>query len=81
MPKTIDFVVADWKDTEHLLKELQRVLKLHGIVLQSWDMQTDDIVVTVARRKLTPVVVAREFNALMESTDEPYAFTATEVKA
>lgn len=40
-------VMVDWSDTEGLLAGLKAELAKHGVVLQAWDMGSDDVIVSV----------------------------------
>jgi len=46
--------IADLSDANELLGQIARALAKRGIALQSWDIGSDDYVVTIADRKLSP---------------------------
>ena len=57
-----DLIIADWKDTEALLVGIKGALKRRGLVLQAWDIGTDDTVVTIDVRKAAARAVSVELN-------------------
>lgn len=59
-------VLADWKDTEELIDQLREALKMNGVILQQWDVGTDDWVLTVARRRVTAAEMVTEMSPDVE---------------
>ena len=56
----ISVVIADWKDTESLLQGIRDALKRRGIALQAWDLGTDDWIVSISDKKITPAQLRAE---------------------
>ncbi len=80
MARKIGVAIADWKDTDGLVAALRRELKPFGVVLQSWDIGTDDTVLTVSKRRIPKSNATRVLNEAMESDpDDPNFFEANEV--
>lgn len=59
-------VVADWKETDELIKQLQDALAKFGLKLQEWDAGDDNTTLTVARRRLNQKQMAKELSDLYE---------------
>ncbi len=52
--KKIDVAVADWKDVDDLLQQLARIIKRRtGLTLQTHDIGSDDLIVTVAESRIS----------------------------
>lgn len=65
-----NLVIADWKDTKALVKRLAEALEPYGIRLQSWDLGTDDTVLTISKKMVTRQAVADELEGPVESVEE-----------
>jgi len=57
----IQIAFADHKDTLSLLGEIRRALRAHGLVLQAWDVGTDDEIVSISSKRITKSQFEAEF--------------------
>ena len=49
----VGLVIADYKDGDGLVTALAAELRRFGVTLQSWNVGSDDFIVTVAARRLS----------------------------